>query len=98
MIGLCVTSDVAAACERAVQVTGSMGDLPSYAAMRAREGGPALVAGDEDAVVEILSGMEAAGVTDLVPVRSARRGSDDHLRTEAFIAELLRPRWRQPGT
>ena len=54
-----------------------------------REGGPALIAGGEDEVMEILHGLESAGVTDVVPVRIARKGSDDHLRTEAFISALL---------
>jgi alkanesulfonate monooxygenase SsuD/methylene tetrahydromethanopterin reductase-like flavin-dependent oxidoreductase (luciferase family) len=64
--------------------------LPSYAAMAAREGGPVLIAGDEDAVLDQLAAIEAAGVTDLVPIPLARRGSDDELRTAELVRQLRR--------
>ena len=41
MVPLCVTGDVLAARERAARLSGAMADLPSYAAMLEREGGPA---------------------------------------------------------
>ena len=89
LLALCVTGDVGAARARAVQVAGAMAGLPSYAAALAREGGPALIAGTAGQVGEELEALEQAGVTDVVPVPVARRGSEDHDRTSAFLAGLL---------
>jgi hypothetical protein len=66
-----------------------MAALPSYAALLEREGGPALLAGDEDDLDEAVAGLEAAGVTDLLPISIARRGTDDAARTAAWIGRLL---------
>ncbi len=89
MVAVCVTDDVAGARRRAEQVFGGMSSLPSYAAMLEREGGPALVAGTEAEVEERLVSLEAAGVSDLVPIRVARRESDDAARTAEFMNRLL---------
>lgn len=89
LIALCVTDDVTVARARAQEVAGRMVELPSYAAMLQREGGPALIAGSEDQVRAELAALETAGVTDLVPTQVAKRGSDDHQRTAAFVAGLL---------
>jgi F420-dependent oxidoreductase-like protein len=91
LLRVCVTDDVEAAGARAEQLSASMARLPSYAAMAAREGGPVLIAGDEDVVAGRLAALEAAGVTDLVPIPLARRGSNDEARTSAFVASLLQP-------
>jgi 5,10-methylenetetrahydromethanopterin reductase len=88
MLRLCVTDDPAAAGRRAAQLDSPMAALPSYAAAAGREGGPVLLAGPEDSVLEQLSALEAAGVTDLVPIPLARRGSDDELRTNQLLATL----------
>ena len=85
MLPVCVTGDVPAARERAARLSGTMAALPSYAAMIERGQGPALIAGDEDVVGETIAGLETAGVTDIVAVRMAKRESDDHLRTEAYL-------------
>jgi len=89
VVALCVTDDPAAARVRAADVAGRMAELPSYAAMIQREGGPAIIAGPEDQVRETLAALEEAGVTDLVPTQVARRGSDDNFRTAAFVTALL---------
>jgi 5,10-methylenetetrahydromethanopterin reductase len=94
LIRLCVTDDPAAAGRRAEQLSEAMVALPSYAAMAAREGGPVLMVGNEDAVLEQLAALEAAGVTDLVPIPLARRGSDDERRTSQLVEALLA---RRPG-
>ena len=89
MLPMCVTGDVPAARERAARLSGAVAALPSYAAMIEREQGPALIAGDEDVVGETVAGLETAGVTDIVAVRMAKRESDDHLRTEAYLSRLV---------
>ena len=66
-----------------------MGHVRGYAAMLTREGGPALIAGGAAEVEDALGALDAAGVTDLVPVRIAKRDSDDAVRTDAFLQELL---------
>jgi 5,10-methylenetetrahydromethanopterin reductase len=89
LLSVCVTDDVEAARARAEKVAGSMAQLPSYAAMLRREGGPALVAGSEDTLVREILALGVAGVTDLVPVPVAKRGSEDDRRTSAFLSDLL---------
>jgi F420-dependent oxidoreductase-like protein len=89
VVALCVTDDPAAARVRAAEVAGRMAEIPSYAAMLQREGGPAVIAGPEDQVRETLMALERAGVTDLVPTQVARRGSNDNLRTAEFVTALL---------
>jgi alkanesulfonate monooxygenase SsuD/methylene tetrahydromethanopterin reductase-like flavin-dependent oxidoreductase (luciferase family) len=88
-LSVCVTDDIAAARARAERGAQRMASLPSYAALLEREGGPALLAGKEDDLDEALAGLEAAGVTDLVPVSIARRGTDDDDRTRAWISRQL---------
>jgi 5,10-methylenetetrahydromethanopterin reductase len=90
MVALCVTDQADAARLRAEQVAGRMAALPSYAAMLQREGGPALITGGEDEVEDGLGALDAAGVTDLVPIPVAKRDSADALRTAAFVHGLLR--------
>ncbi len=89
LVAVCVTDQVDAARARAEAVIGRMAELPSYAAMLAREGGPALVAGRAAEVEDTLGTLDGAGVTDLIPIRIAKRASDDAVRTEAFLQELL---------
>lgn len=84
---ICVTSDAAAARERAARSLGNYGQLPSYRAMLDREGvdGPAdvMVVGDETEVERQLARLEGAGATDFTasPVGSA----DDRRRTMEFL-------------
>jgi hypothetical protein len=66
-----------------------MASMPSYAALLERERGPALLTGGEDDLDEAVAGLEAAGVTDLLPISIARRGTDDDERTASWIARLL---------
>ncbi|HUZ10447.1 MAG TPA: TIGR03564 family F420-dependent LLM class oxidoreductase [Acidimicrobiales bacterium] len=95
LLAFCVTEDVEASRARAEQVAGPMALLPSYAAALRREGGPALITGTENEVADQVRALELAGVTDLVPIPVARRGSKDHERTSALLSELL---GRQPQT
>jgi F420-dependent oxidoreductase-like protein len=90
LLSVCVTANVEAITQRAEQAAARSVAMPSYAAMLEREGGPPLVAGTEAEVRETLGRLEEAGVTDLVPVRVARRGSDDEQRTDEFLRELGR--------
>jgi 5,10-methylenetetrahydromethanopterin reductase len=86
---IAVTTDVAAARQRAARVFQMYGFLPSYRAMLDREGveGPAdiLVVGDEEAVGEQLTRLAEIGVTDLlgIPlgVGDDRRASVERTRT-----------------
>jgi F420-dependent oxidoreductase-like protein len=84
---MCVTSDPAAARERAARSMAGYGNLPSYRAMLDREGaaGPAdvLVTGSETEVERQLQELEAAGATDFTatPVGS----SDERQRTFEFL-------------
>jgi F420-dependent oxidoreductase-like protein len=89
-LSVCVTDDVSAARERAERGARRMASLPSYAALLERERGPALLTGDEGDVDEAVAGLEAAGVTDLLPISIARPGTDDDERTASWIARLLR--------
>jgi F420-dependent oxidoreductase-like protein len=89
-LSVCVTDDIATARARALRGTQSLASLPSYAALLDREGGPALLAGTEDALDEVLAELEEAGVTDLLPISIARRDTDDADRTAAWISRLLR--------
>jgi F420-dependent oxidoreductase-like protein len=90
LVALCVTDQPDAARLQAERVAGRMAALPSYAAMLQREGGPALIAGEEAEVEEVLGALDNAGVTDLVPIPVAKRDSADSLRTAAFVGGLLR--------
>jgi F420-dependent oxidoreductase-like protein len=89
LLALCVTDDVAAAHRRAAELDAPMARLPSYSATLAREEGPALLAGSERQLDERLGELADAGVTDLVPIRFAKRGTDDDLRTTAWVRTLL---------
>lgn len=89
LVALCVTDQAGAARVRAEQAVRRMAGLPSYAAMLEREEGPALIAGGEGEVEDVLGALDAAGVTDLVPIRVASRDSEDGLRTEAFVRRVL---------
>jgi F420-dependent oxidoreductase-like protein len=89
-VSVCVTTDLESITQRADQAAARSAAMPSYAAMLEREGGPPLVAGTEAEVDEALGLLEEAGVTDLVPVRVARRGSEDERRTAEFLRQLGR--------
>jgi len=89
LLALCVTDAAAAARQKAVHVNRSMARMPSYSSMIEREGGPPLVAGTEGEVLEQLAALDEAGVSDLTPLRLARRGSEDDQRTEALIRGLI---------
>jgi F420-dependent oxidoreductase-like protein len=88
-LSVCVTDDVVVARLRAERGAQQMAALPSYAALLEREGGPALLAGGEDDLDEAIAALETAGVTDLVPISIARRGTEDADRTSAWIDGLL---------
>jgi hypothetical protein len=66
-----------------------MAALASYAELLRREGGPALLTGTEDEVDRQLQELDRAGVTDLVPTRIARRGTEEQRRTDDYVAGLL---------
>jgi F420-dependent oxidoreductase-like protein len=89
MLAVCVTGDPEAARARAVEVAGPMAALASYAELLRREGGPALLTGTEDEVDRQLQELDRAGVTDLVPTRIARRGTEEQRRTDDYVAGLL---------
>jgi F420-dependent oxidoreductase-like protein len=94
LVGLpvCVTSDPAAARERAARSLGSYSQLPSYRAMLDREGvdGAAgvMLVGSESEVERQLLQLEEAGATDFTaaPLGSA----DDQRRTFEFLSALVR--------
>ena len=88
MLPIVVTDDVVTAEARLSAGLARMTSLPSYAAAIQREGGLPLVAGTEDHVRETLDQLAAAGVTDVVATRVAKRGSDDEARTKALLAAL----------
>lgn len=88
-LSVCVTHDVLTARERAARGTRQMAAFPSYAALVEREGGPALLAGDEDDLDEAVAALVAAGVTDLLPRSIARPETDDGDRTAAWIGRAL---------
>ena len=92
LVGLpvCVTSDAAAARERAARSMSNYNQLPSYRAMLDREGaaGPAdvmLVGSDEEVERQVVR-IQEAGATDFtaMPVGS----SDDQRRTFEFLRQL----------
>jgi len=87
---VCVTSDKAAARERADKVFAMYGRLPSYRAMLDREGaaGPGEVAivGDEDTVGQQISALAGIGVTDFIAAEFAR--GEDAERTRSFLGGL----------
>jgi F420-dependent oxidoreductase-like protein len=91
ILPVCVTSDPAAARERAARVFAMYGDLPSYRAMLDREGaaGPADVAivGDEKTAGAALTRLAEAGVTDFVAGEFAR--GEDAVRTREFLRSRL---------
>jgi F420-dependent oxidoreductase-like protein len=88
---MCVTSDAAAARERAARALGLYGQLPSYRAMLDREGvaGPAdvLLAGTESDIERELIELEEAGATDFsaTPMGSA----EEQQRTIALLRSLV---------
>jgi F420-dependent oxidoreductase-like protein len=88
-LSVCVTDDIDAARARALRGAERMASLPSYAALLEREGGPALLAGSEDDLDEAVAGLEDVGLTDLLPISIARRGTDDDDRTTAWITRQL---------
>jgi len=88
-LSVCVTDDVGAARERAERGVRRMASLPSYAALLEREGGPALLAGGEDDLDEAVAALDRAGVTDLLPISIAQRGTDDAERTASWLRLLL---------
>jgi alkanesulfonate monooxygenase SsuD/methylene tetrahydromethanopterin reductase-like flavin-dependent oxidoreductase (luciferase family) len=79
---ICVTSDPAAARERAAQTFEIYGSLPSYRAMLDREGaaGPADVAivGNESEVRTAIGRLADVGATDLVANVFGSREERDH--------------------
>jgi 5,10-methylenetetrahydromethanopterin reductase len=89
---VCVTTDVAAAHERAAEVFAIYGQLPSYRAMLDREGaaGPADIAivGSADEVVERVGALADIGVTDFAAV-SFPGSADEAAETRAALATLL---------
>jgi len=84
---ICVTSDPAAARERAARGLALYAQLPSYRAMLDREGvgGPAdvLITGSEEEVDRQLERLEEAGATDFTA--SLLGSSDERRRTLAFL-------------
>ena len=88
MLSVCVTDEPDRVGEQMLERLGPMASLPAYAAALEREGGAPIVVGSEEAVVEQLAMLEDAGVTDLVAIRAARRGSGDDQRTEALLRSL----------
>jgi 5,10-methylenetetrahydromethanopterin reductase len=89
---VCVTTDVAAAHERAAEVFAVYGQLPSYRAMLDREGaaGPADIAivGSADEVVDRVGALADIGVTDFAAV-SFPGTADEAADTRAALATLL---------
>jgi alkanesulfonate monooxygenase SsuD/methylene tetrahydromethanopterin reductase-like flavin-dependent oxidoreductase (luciferase family) len=88
LLPIVVTDDVGGTRARLADALGAMARVPSYAAAVEREGGLPLVAGTEEEVADELVALADAGVTDFVPTRLARRGSDDEARTQALVASL----------
>jgi hypothetical protein len=88
-LSVCVTDDVGSARARAERGARRMADLPSYAALLEREGGPALLAGSEEELDEAVARLDVAGVTDLLFVSVASRQTDDEVRTSSWIASQL---------
>jgi F420-dependent oxidoreductase-like protein len=88
---VCLTTDVDAARERAARTFEIYGTLPSYRAMLDREGaaGPAEVAivGDEAAIRQQLSRLEAGGATDLVA--NVFGSGPERAETTALLRSLL---------
>jgi 5,10-methylenetetrahydromethanopterin reductase len=84
---ICVTSDVAAARERAARSLANYGQLPSYRAMLDVEGaaGPAdvMLVGTEAEVERQLAQLEDAGATDFTAAPTG--SSDDQRRTFEFL-------------
>jgi F420-dependent oxidoreductase-like protein len=90
MLPVVVTDDPDAARARVASGLERMAAAPSYARAIEQEGGFPVVAGAEDHVRQELASLAAAGVTDLVPTRAARRGSDDEARTGALLDGIAR--------
>lgn len=84
ILPVCVTTDEAAARQRADKVFAMYGRLPSYRAMLDREGaaGPGAVAivGDGAAVAQQISALAAIGVTDFIAAEFARGEEAEHTR------------------
>jgi alkanesulfonate monooxygenase SsuD/methylene tetrahydromethanopterin reductase-like flavin-dependent oxidoreductase (luciferase family) len=89
---VCVTSDKAAAAERAAKVFAVYGTLPSYRAMLDREGaaGPADIAitGTVSEVQDRISALAAIGVTDFAAVEFGAT-PDEIAETRAAVKGLL---------
>lgn len=91
ILPVCVTSDPAAARDRAARVFAIYGELPSYRAMLDREGasgpGDVAIVGDEDAVASQVQALAADGVTDFVAGVYAR--GEEAVRTRTLLRSLL---------
>ncbi len=91
ILPVCVTSDPAAARERAARLFAIYGELPSYRAMLDREGaadpGDVAIVGDEEAVASQIQALASAGVTDFVAGMYGR--GEDGVRTRALVRSLL---------
>jgi alkanesulfonate monooxygenase SsuD/methylene tetrahydromethanopterin reductase-like flavin-dependent oxidoreductase (luciferase family) len=89
---VCVTTDKAAAAERAAKVFAVYGTLPSYRAMLDREGaaGPADIAitGTVAEVQDRISALAAIGVTDFAAVEFGAT-PDEIAETRAAVKGLL---------
>ncbi|MEM6702908.1 MAG: TIGR03564 family F420-dependent LLM class oxidoreductase [Acidobacteriota bacterium] len=87
-----VTDDPDAAREFGAQIFSMYGELPSYRAMLDREGvkGPSdlQIAGSEDAVLEALEGLRAAGVTDFAASEFGR--GEDLARTRELLRQVAK--------
>jgi F420-dependent oxidoreductase-like protein len=85
---ICITSDPAAARERAARSLANYNQLPSYRAMLDREGvdGPAdvMLVGSETEVERQLARLEEAGATDFTA--QSIGSADDHRRTFEFLS------------
>ena len=87
---VCVTTDEAAARQRADKVFALYGRLPSYRAMldRERAAGPGgvTIVGDEEAVAQQIGAMAEIGVTDFIAAEFSR--GDEAERTRETLAGL----------
>ena len=87
---VCVTSEVAAAHERAAEVFAIYGQLPSYRAMLDREGaaGPADIAivGSAEEVVDRVGALADIGVTDFAAVSFPGSPDEAHDTRDALAA------------
>jgi 5,10-methylenetetrahydromethanopterin reductase len=90
ILPVCVTSDPAAARDRAARVFAIYGELPSYRAMLDREGasgpGDVAIVGAEDVVAGQIQALAGDGVTDFVAGVFAR--GEEAVRTRALLRSL----------